>query len=132
MHTYLPDSMLADMALLWNALGNQVVDVSLFGSAVNKGFEAASDIDIAVTIRGMPLARAKNLIEEVCLTLPVRICQANGSYVAAPPTEAECKDYHIILLDANHPNKRFLEINGGQLKSLIKGTHGLDSESYFR
>ncbi len=120
---YAPRSVQKDVQRIEEALSPYLVDISLFGSALTVGFRDAGDIDLAVTVRGMNLTHAKNRLASLRLHLPLRISQANGTYVAADSKAQKIKDYHIVLLDADHPNLTFLTLNQGRLHSMTAGSN---------
>ncbi|MFA7369387.1 MAG: hypothetical protein WC334_07060 [Kiritimatiellales bacterium] len=99
-----------DIKLMLKALGGKAENIAFFGSVLDQPFEKTHDIDIAIFVKDMPLATAKQLLENEVFSLPVRIAKANGSYVA-PTNKQQARDYHVVLLSQENPNQMFMSIN---------------------
>ncbi len=113
----IPKFIYEDVQTIKNLLGHCVVDVALFGSLLWKEYGDAGDVDLAISIRDLSLPTAKSKIERLSLSLPVRISRANGTYISPDLPSTQIKDYHIVLLDADHLNPTFMRLNKGKLKS---------------
>jgi|GEM_PF-5561910 len=84
--------------------------IHLFGSSLYKNSDNANDIDIAIIVRNRSLRAFKNIVDTHDFLLNVRCASANGDY-SGGGGERNSLDYHFVLLDKDHLNERFLELN---------------------
>lgn len=87
-----------------------VHSVHLFGSLLNKEVKDVNDIDLAIVVKNKPLNEFKKLINSHEFVLNVRCASANGSYVGGGGGKGSL-DYHFVLLDKDHINQKFVELN---------------------
>lgn len=109
----------ADIKAIQDQLGENIARIGLFGSCLNKDIQEVNDIDLVIYSKSQDISFFKKELSRMKLNYPIRPQKINGTYGMKHPSIPGLH-YHIIILDAEKPNKYFEEINVGKIRLLDK------------
>lgn len=96
------------------SFGNNLQKIGVFGSILHKEIEEINDVDLALFVKDITLDEARYKAKSLLLSKPILVSKANGTYIKHE--EPKPRNYfHLIILNYENPNKKFLEINKNKI-----------------
>ena len=92
------------------AFGNHLQKLGVFGSILQKEITEINDVDLALFVKNISLEDARIKAKSLLLSKAILVSKANGSYIQYEEPKPQ-NYFHLIILDSENPNKKFLEIN---------------------
>lgn len=119
-----------DIKVIEEKLGEYLVGIALFGSCCNLPLSEANDIDLAIFVKGKKVQEVRNILVKSRAKYPIKARAVNGSYGSPEPGEIIGKHYHIVVLDIDHLNKKFIDYNRGCLHFLAPTNKALHMDKF--
>ena len=120
----------SDIALIGNKIGANLIGLALFGSCLTRSITEANDIDLAVFVEGKTLGEVRDLLVNSDVHFPIKARTVNGSYASSIPDFIGEQHYHIMVLDFEHLNKKFIEYNRGKLHFVNSANDALHMDKF--
>jgi predicted nucleotidyltransferase len=111
----IPTQVRRDIERIKKTFGGRLGRIAVFGSILTKPFDDTNDVDIALFLTDADVPACIALLQSLDLSLPIAAQRINSSYRSKPTRVAGQRDYHIVVLDDDHPNETFMAISGREL-----------------
>ena len=99
-----------DLNEIKSSFNNNLSKIGVFGSILHKEIEHINDIDLALFVKDISLDEARETAKKLELSKRVVVSKANGTYIRHKEPKPQ-NYFHLIILNSDNPNKKFMEIN---------------------